>query len=86
MYFSDEIKLIKDAAIRSVFAQIKSVTMSEAYIRIREGLSPAIRADVHMEDYLGEEFVEYDGKSYKVVRTYQTRDTIELYLEERVGV
>lgn len=85
MYFSDEIKLVGDAASRSVFAQIKSVTMNEAYIRIREGLSPAIRADVHMEDYDGEEFAEYGGMQYRIVRTYQTRDTIELYLEERVG-
>ena len=41
-----------------------------------------------MFDYDGEEEVEYQGKRFRVYRSYlnQEEERVELYLEERVGI
>ena len=69
-----------------VFCEVYSPTQNEFYSAGREGHRPSFRFDVFFGDYNGEEIVEYDGKRYLVYRTYQRDDTMELYVEMRVGV
>ena len=62
-----------------IFANKKSVKRSEFYMANQAG----IRADVIFEmwaaDYDGEKIVEWDGKRFKVIRTYEPgEDKIEL--------
>ena len=62
---------IKVAAEREVFADIKSVGMKETYEAMGVGLKPELTfvlADYY--DYDEECLIIYDGKRYKVIRTY----------------
>lgn len=69
-----------------VFCEVNSITQNEFFNAGREGHRPSFRFDVFFGDYNGEEIVEYNGKRYLVYRTYRNRDTMELYVEMRVGV
>jgi SPP1 family predicted phage head-tail adaptor len=55
-----------------VFAMVKSVGMREKYEALNVGLKPELvfeLADYY--DYADQEHIEYDGKRYKVLRTYR---------------
>lgn len=57
---------------KDVFAGVKSVGMRETYEALGVGLKPELvftLADYY--DYDDQEFVEYDSKRYKVLRTYR---------------
>ena len=71
---------------REVFAQVKSVGMSEKYQALAVGLEPELTfvlADYY--DYENEKYVEYEGRRYTVIRTYRKgNNEIELVVS-RVG-
>ena len=70
-----------------VFCNVTSISASEFFDAGRAGLKPEYRATLFVYDYDGEEIVELDGVRYGVYRTYLGRnETIELYLERKVGV
>lgn len=61
-----------------VFAMVKSAGMKEVYEALNVGLKPELvfeLADYY--DYGDQEHIEYDGKRYKVLRTYR-KDSNEL--------
>lgn len=67
---------------RTVFAEIRSVGYSEFYAAKSAGIEPSIvfvLADY--AEYDGEKIVLFDGKRYRVVRTYTNAQTIELTCE-----
>lgn len=67
------------ATARTVFAEAKSVTRSEFYSAMQSGVTAVIVFDINALDYDGETKVEYNGKKYSVIRTYQIKaDDIEL--------
>lgn len=69
-----------------IYVQVTSVTSSEWFEGGRNGLNPELRFITNRFDYSGEEVIRYNGKYYRIYRTYIARDdTIELYCERRKG-
>lgn len=67
-----------------VFANRKSVGYSEFYKAAQAGYTTDLKFDVYTEEYEGQECAEYNGKRYKVLRTYTPEggDTTELTLSD----
>lgn len=68
---------------KQVFCTVRSVGMSEAYQAMSNGLHPQfvfILSDY--ADYGGEKVVIYNGKRYRVIRTYRQNQGMELTVEE----
>jgi SPP1 family predicted phage head-tail adaptor len=65
-----------------VLCKVKSVGRNEFYGAATSGLKPEIVFKVHGYEYNGEKKVEFEGKEYKVIRTYSTDfEEIELICE-----
>lgn len=62
----------KEISSENVFAEVKSVTRTEFYNAMHAGISAEIAFVINNDEYNDENVVEYDGKSYYVVRTYCT--------------
>lgn len=62
-----------------VFADVMSVTRSEFFAAKQHGIDMAITFEVSAHDYNGAKKLKYDGKLYKVERTY-TKDGEKLQL------
>lgn len=65
-----------------VFADVKSITMSEFYEAMRSGIDAVIAFDMFADDYSGQAYVEYDDVRYKVERVYRHGDIAELKCSE----
>ena len=71
----------------TVFVQPRGVYNAEFYNAAQAGLHPSITFVLtNKADYNGERLIEWDGKSYNVIRTdwNAQRDSISLICEERV--
>lgn len=76
----------KTETVRTVYANVQSVSASEFFEGGRNGLKPEYRFVMFRHDYKGEPVVTYNGVRYAVYRTYIGRnDTIELYCERKGG-
>ncbi len=53
-----------------ILCGVKSVGRSEFYNAAVTGLKPALVFIVHGYEYSGEQTVKFDGKRYKVIRSY----------------
>ena len=74
---------------KMVYVQPKSVYNSEFYNAQIIGLHPSITLTLaNREDYEGEKLVEFEGKTYNVIRAdwKAQRDSIILVLEEKTNV
>lgn len=70
--------------LKTVYADVASVTRSEFFTAGQNGLNPAYKITMFAYDYNGEDEVEYKGNRYSVYRTFFGRnDTIELYTERK---
>lgn len=74
----------------TVYADIKSVSRSEFFSAGEQGFKPQFVATMFAPDYEGQDLCEltvFGGTSkYSIYRTYLgTNDTIELFLEKKVG-
>lgn len=58
---------------REVFANKKSVGYSEFYKSAQAGYTTELKFDVYSHEYAGQTLVEYGGKRYKVLRTYDSK-------------
>lgn len=68
---------------KQVFCTVRSVGMSEAYQAMSNGLHPQfvfVLSDY--ADYDGEKVAIYNGKRYRVIRTYRQNQGMELTVEE----
>lgn len=74
-----------DELKREVFADVRSVSQTEALRAGQAGLSPSLKVIVRRCDYQDEKTVAVDGNRYAVYRTYCAGEITELYLERRVG-
>lgn len=64
---------------RSILAEIKSVGMREFYQAQTSGFNPEIIFEIaDYLDYDDERQVEYNGRRYKVIRTYRKGTTLEI--------
>jgi SPP1 family predicted phage head-tail adaptor len=62
-----------------IFCGIKSIGRNEFYNAAVAGLKPEIIFIIHGYEYNSQEKVKYDGKLYKVMKTYSTNfEEIEL--------
>lgn len=55
---------------RTVFADKKSVRQSEFYQAALQNINLELMFDVRTVDYQEEKLLDYEGKRYKIVRTY----------------
>ena len=95
MMRADVIDLIKETAsahgvhdavtetARTVYCTVQSVTRSEYYNALNQGIQPEYVFKLALaEDYEGERVVRYKGLKYRVIRTYMTADdAIEITCE-----
>jgi SPP1 family predicted phage head-tail adaptor len=68
----DPIKI--DGEKRQVFAEKKSVRQSEFYQAAATGLKPELTFVVWSQEYGGESKLEYNGKLYNIIRTFEKND------------
>lgn len=67
--------------------EVASCGQSEFFEANQSGFRPDMKLLTFCGNYSGQELAEYNGKVYKIYRTYLNGNgNIELYLTERVGV
>ena len=77
----------KTETSREVYCNVSSVSASEFFQGGQNSMRPEYRFTMFSYDYGGEMIVEYNDMRYSVYRTFKARnDTIELYVERKVGV
>jgi hypothetical protein len=98
MLFSDVINLVKitnskneyfdivqTETKRQVYANKKSIKMSEFYQAQVVGMKPELIFEIWANEYEGEEYIEFDGIKYKIIRTYMKNvDILELVVSKGV--
>jgi len=69
----------KTTTQRQVFAKVKSVGMKEKYLAMEYGLNPEVVFVLpDYLDYSNEDFIEHEGTTYKVIRTFRQGKEIEV--------
>lgn len=68
-----------------VFANKKSIRRSEFYSAANVGLKPELMFEIRSIEFDGHEMVQFDGKVYTIVRTYDKGEVIELTVTSQVG-
>lgn len=58
---------------RLVFCNKKSVGYSEFYQSQQAGYKAELKLQIRTQDYNGETLVEFEGRRYKVLRTYESK-------------
>lgn len=69
----------------TVFCNVKSVGFSEFYKAAQAGYEAELKCDVYAEEYHKERLAEYEGRRFKILRTYRDPkkpDEIELTLSD----
>lgn len=73
---------VETTARQTVYVRVKSATRAEFYEALRSGVRVSMMFDVRVEDFEragGATRIEYAGKTYDIVRTYQAdKSMIEL--------
>lgn len=88
-YSQDDIgQVIASESKNEVWASLQSITRAELADAGQNGLQPQFVAVTPIVNYNGESIAEINGKRYGIYRTYFSpdSDSIELYLERKVGV
>lgn len=67
---------------RQVFANKKSIRQSEFYQAQANGLKPELMFEIRFIEYEDEQFIEYNGKPYTIIRQFsKNEETVELICE-----
>ena len=80
---------ITEYSEREVYVYPRGVYNAEFYRAAQVGLHPSITLDLtNREDYEGENIVEFEGKTYRVIRVdwNAQRDKLSLILEDAIHV
>ena len=67
---------MKEFVSREVFCNKKSVRQSEFYQANAQGFKPELMLEVRSDDYEGEEYIDYGGKRYRIIRSYDKNGEI----------
>lgn len=71
---------------RTVLCKKLSVSQNEFYRAGQNGYKPSLMLVIHTYEYDDEQEVEFEGKRYKVIRTYEENyEELELTCEEKSG-
>lgn len=65
---------VKDILKQKRYATVKSIRQSEVYQAGAIGLKPEIMVEIWKFEYSKEQFLEYENRTYKVIRTYERSD------------
>lgn len=76
---------IKIPTSREVYANRKSIRQSEFYQAMATGLKPEIMFEIRSVEYKGETKLEYAGKDYTIIRTYDKGEIMELVCQGLVN-
>lgn len=69
-----------------ILCMLKSVGRTEFYNAAATGLRPELVFVIHGYEYNGEQYVEFEGVRYRVIRTYQVDfEEMELVCERVIG-
>lgn len=68
-----------------VFVDRKSTGMQEYYLATQSGFKLEMQLECRMEDYANQEYIEYNNDRFKIIRTFDKGDTIELKCEKYNG-
>ena len=64
----------------------RSITRSEFYQANQAGIRPSLVVDIHSFEYENQELAEFDGKKYRIIRTYPVDlEVLELTLTEKLS-
>ncbi|HEM4977767.1 TPA: phage head closure protein [Streptococcus suis] len=64
----------------------KSITRSEFYQANQAGIRPSLVVDIHSFEYDNQELAEFEGKRYRILKTYPADlETLELTLMEKLS-
>ena len=64
----------------------KSITRSEFYQANQAGIRPSLVVDIHSFEYDNQELAEFDGKKYRIIKTYPVDlETLELTMTEKLS-
>lgn len=56
---------------KETYAEKNSIRQSEHYQAAASGLKPEIMFTIRAEEYKDESLLEFEGKEYKIIRTYE---------------
>lgn len=72
---------------RQVFANKKSIRQSEFYQAQANGLKPELMFEIRYSDYEDEKRIDYNGKTYTIIRQFSKNDEmVELICEGVVNI
>ncbi|MCB2860640.1 phage head closure protein [Streptococcus suis] len=64
----------------------KSITRSEFYQANQAGIRPSLVVDIHSFEYDNQELAEFEGKRYRIIKTYPVDlEILELTLTEKLS-
>lgn len=66
--------LIRTPVQRQVFGEKQSVWSKTFFQAVAVGMKPEIVLIIWKFDYQGEEYLEYEGIKYKIIKTYEKKD------------
>lgn len=78
-------QVVPSETTTAVIAEMRSVSMTEWTNASQLGLQAEYQAIIWANEYDQQEYVEVNGKRYRIYRTYENGDRVELYLERMVG-
>ncbi len=99
MFWSDVITLISESTAekdaegfaipgencrRTVYGNRKSAGANEFYRAAQLGVTIDHKFAVNTDEYHGEQYAEYDGKRYRIIRSYDTGEVTELSLSRHL--
>lgn len=79
---NEVIKLIKGDTSREVFCRLQSIGQSEFYEASARDFYPEMKFVLRdYLDYDDEQLIEYNGRRFRVLRTYRTGQELELTVQ-----
>lgn len=64
----------------------RSITRSEFYQANQAGIRPSLVIDIHSFEYDNQELAEFDGKRYRIIKTFPVDlEVLELTLTEKLS-
>lgn len=69
----------------TILCEVYSISQTEFYSAANTELNPELRFNIFFGDYNGEDVCEFHGQRYAIYRTYRSGDTLELYVERKIG-
>ncbi|MED3972253.1 phage head-tail adapter protein [Priestia megaterium] len=61
-----------------VFVNKKDIGTQEFYLASQSGIKLELMLNMHTLDYNSQEYLEFNSKTYKIIRTYDKGEQIEL--------